>query len=241
MISFIICIPSNALKKNFFFFRIQLFYMEGALLEIKRITPPRGSRLLFIYKYLFIWLPQVFVAASRIFHCDTWALYLWHAGVQSIQSCSTRCNPMDCSLPGSSVHGIFLTRILEWVAMPFSRGSSRPRDRNHISSIGRWFLNHWTTREVPRLLFKRMFPTQQGSKVSGIILMPLLTIEKTLRNKWFKFVAVSQRLVRIWWKLEAPQYIYPQNMLHTISGGAKSPDAHLWTLPMESKNFTKEK
>ena len=44
------------------------------------------------------------------------------------QSCPTLCNPMDCSLPGSSVHGILQARILEWVAISFSRGSSRPRD-----------------------------------------------------------------------------------------------------------------
>ena len=44
------------------------------------------------------------------------------------QLCPTLCNPMDCSLPGSSVHGIFQARILEWVAIPFSRGSSGPRD-----------------------------------------------------------------------------------------------------------------
>ena len=40
------------------------------------------------------------------------------------QSCPTLCDPMDCSLPGSSVHGILQARILEWVDMPFSRGSS---------------------------------------------------------------------------------------------------------------------
>ena len=44
------------------------------------------------------------------------------------QSCLTLCNPVDCSPPGFSVHGIFPARILEWVAVPFSRGSSRPRD-----------------------------------------------------------------------------------------------------------------
>ena len=44
------------------------------------------------------------------------------------QLCPTPCNPMNCSLPGSSVHGILQTRILEWVAIPFSRGSSQPRD-----------------------------------------------------------------------------------------------------------------
>ena len=45
------------------------------------------------------------------------------------QSCSTLCDPMDCSPPGSSVPGIFQARILEWVAIPLSRGFSRPRDR----------------------------------------------------------------------------------------------------------------
>ena len=53
--------------------------------------------------------------------------------------------PMDCNLSGSSVHGILQARILEWVAMPSSRGSSRPRDQTHISYIScfdRWVLYH---------------------------------------------------------------------------------------------------
>ena len=49
------------------------------------------------------------------------------------QSCPTLCNPMDCSLPGSSIHGIFQARVLEWAAISFSRGSSRPRDRSCIA------------------------------------------------------------------------------------------------------------
>ena len=51
------------------------------------------------------------------------------------QSCPTLCDPMDCSLPGSSVHGIVQARILEWVAMLFSRGTSRPRDPKEVSGI----------------------------------------------------------------------------------------------------------
>ena len=51
------------------------------------------------------------------------------------QSCPTLCNPMDCSPPGSSVHGILLARILEWVAMPSSRGSSQPRYGTQVSCI----------------------------------------------------------------------------------------------------------
>ena len=45
------------------------------------------------------------------------------------QSCPTHCNSTDYSLPGSPIHGIFQARILEWVAISFSRGSSRPRDQ----------------------------------------------------------------------------------------------------------------
>ena len=55
-------------------------------------------------------------------------------------SCLTLCGPMDCSLLGPSVHGIFQARILEWVAISFSRGSSQPRDRTRVSRIaGRHF------------------------------------------------------------------------------------------------------
>ena len=55
---------------------------------------------------------------------------------------------MDCSLPGSSVHGILQARILEWVAIPFSRGSSRPRNQTWISCIANRFFIIWATREA---------------------------------------------------------------------------------------------
>ena len=51
------------------------------------------------------------------------------------QLCQTLCDPMDCRPPGSSVHGILRARILEWVAMPSSRGSSRSRDRTRVSDV----------------------------------------------------------------------------------------------------------
>ena len=54
---------------------------------------------------------------------------------KSLQSCLTLCDPMDCSPPGSSVPGILQARILEWVATPFSRGSSQPRNLTHVSCI----------------------------------------------------------------------------------------------------------
>ena len=61
---------------------------------------------------------------------------------KSLQLCPTLCNPMDCSSPGSSVHGVLQARTLEWAAMPSSRGSSWPRDRTcmfYIICIGSGF------------------------------------------------------------------------------------------------------
>ena len=70
------------------------------------------------------------------------------ASVLVAQSCLTLCDPI-CSLPGSSVHGILQARILEWVAIPFSRGSSWPRDWTWAScTAGRCF-TIWATREAP--------------------------------------------------------------------------------------------
>ena len=54
---------------------------------------------------------------------------------KSLEPCPTLCDPMDCSPPGSSVHGILQAKILEWVVMPSSRGSFQPRDRTFISCL----------------------------------------------------------------------------------------------------------
>ena len=58
------------------------------------------------------------------------------------ESCLTLCNPMDCGPPGSSVHEITQGRILEWIAISFSMGTIRPRDRTCVSCIGRQILYH---------------------------------------------------------------------------------------------------
>ena len=64
------------------------------------------------------------------------------------QLCPTLCDPMDCSLPGSSVHGILQARILEWVAISFSRGSSQHRDQTRVSRVAGRRFNLWATREA---------------------------------------------------------------------------------------------
>ena len=72
----------------------------------------------------------------------------WLKRLSSSSSSKTLCDPMDWSLPGFSVHGILQARILEWVAMPFSRGSFLPRDWTWISCIAGRFFTVWATREA---------------------------------------------------------------------------------------------
>ena len=89
------------------------------------------------------WLWALFhtLGSLAVFLCDVkWS--------EVAQWCPTLCNPMDYSLLGSSVHGIFQARVLEWVAISFSRGSSWPRDRTQVShTVGRRY-TIWATREV---------------------------------------------------------------------------------------------
>ena len=92
------------------------------------------------------------------FYSFTWT-YLWvyqylyiHIYAWSVaESCLTLCNPTNCSPPGSSVHEIFPTRILEWVVISYSRGSSPPRDWTHVSCvscIGRQILYCWPVKPM---------------------------------------------------------------------------------------------
>ena len=73
-----------------------------------------------------------------------WKWWIW-ARCMCAQLCPALCSLMDCSLPDSSVHGIFQARILEWVAISFSRGSLQPKDWTQVSCIGRQMLYHHDT------------------------------------------------------------------------------------------------
>ena len=103
-------------------------------------------------------------------------MYFLCMHAKSLQSCLTLFNPMDCNPPGSSVHGIFQTRILEWVAISYSGGSSRPRNQIGISGIS-WMpeiLCHcatWETHSICDL-------SSNFSEVSGAYL-PLSTSKNT--------------------------------------------------------------
>ena len=115
------------------------------------------------------------------------------------QLCLTLCDPMDCSLPGSSVHGIFQGRILERVAVSFSRGSSQPRDRIHvscISCIGRLILYHWATWEAPSKYQKSPSSQSYGFSSSYAWMWELDYKESWTLKNWCFWPVVLQMLER---------------------------------------------
>ena len=134
--------PVWTLKVDFFFF---FFYFKNFY---------------FILEYN--WFPMLLV--SSVYNNDSIVcvcvrahiysfLFLYHFLTSDIicaqsLSCVLLCDHMDCSPPGSSVHGILQARILEWVAMPSSRGSSQPGDRTQFSCIAGGFFTVWATREA---------------------------------------------------------------------------------------------
>ena len=82
-----------------------------------------------------------------------------------LQLCPTFCDPMDCSPPGSSVRGILQARILEWVVMPFSRGSSQPRDQTCVSNVS--CICGWVGTSLVAQTVKRL-PTMQETRVRSL-------------------------------------------------------------------------
>ena len=81
-----------------------------------------------------------------MYGCESWTIK--ESWSEVTQSCLTLCDPVDCSLPGSSVHGIFQAIVLEWIAISFSKGSTQPRDWTRVSRIVDRRFTVWATREV---------------------------------------------------------------------------------------------
>ena len=101
---------------------------------------------------------------------------------KSLQFCPPLCNPKDSSPPGSSVHGILQVRTLEWVAIPFSRGSSWPRDRTQVSCIAGRYV------DSPR---KKNLCTNCVSGAITCMVFPPETIRLALI--YFSFVQTASR------------------------------------------------
>ena len=106
--------------------------------------------------------------------------------VKVTQLCPTFCDPMDCSQPGSSVNGILQARILQWVGISFSRGSSQPRDQTQVSCIAGRFFTSWAIREA-----------QIGAKVYTIGWRGD-NLGKSISQKYFEYRGQRAAEQRVW-------------------------------------------
>ena len=98
---------------------------------------------------------------------------------KSLKLCPTLCGPVDCSLPGSSAHGIFQARILEWVAISYSGGSFGPKGQTQVfcvSCIGKRILYHWVTGEALLItttrIMNKSLPLNAGSVFMHFTFLP---------------------------------------------------------------------
>ena len=98
----------------------------------------------------------------------------------------TLCDSMDCSCPGSSVHGILQAEVLEWVAIPFSRGSSHPRAQTQVSCIVGRFFTFWITKEALFVIYRALLKFFQYYKFYGLLFSNLSCIKYygKIWNKW---------------------------------------------------------
>ena len=134
------------------------------------------------------------------------------------QLCPTLCDPMNCSLPGFSVHGIFQTRILEWVAISFSRGSSQPRDQIQISCIAGRLLTGWAMREVQKSESEScsvMYSLRPHGLVHEILQAGILEWVAFIFSRgcswnrdWSQVARVAGRFFTSWATREAHLYIF---------------------------------
>ena len=100
---------------------------------------------------------------------ETFTIHIWYVCTRACsvpKLCLTPCNPRDCSLPGSSIHGTFQARILEWVVIFFSRGSSQSRDLPDIISLHSWmqFVN------ILFRIFETLFTVRSACNFSSLLI-----------------------------------------------------------------------
>ena len=130
---------------------LDLFAVQGTLKSLLQHHSSKAS-ILQCSAFFTVQLSHSYTTTGKIIALTRWtsagkvmSLFFNMLSAKSVQSCLTLCDPMNCSRPGSSVHGILQAEILERVSMPFSMGSSQPRDRTHfsyVSCMGRWVLYH---------------------------------------------------------------------------------------------------
>ena len=136
---------------------------------------------------------------------------------------------MDCSPLGSSAHGILQARTLEWVAMPFFRGSSWPRDWTCVACVGRWILNHWTTTAVPNGPTEISLPP-----FAGCITIPFCSWGHQGITRWHGLLKVTAGGCALWphplsncWSLNI-QAVHHSSVLVSSTGHVRSTGEPQW-------------
>ena len=126
--------------------------------------------------------------------------------VKSLSRVLTLCDPMDCTLPGSSVHGIFQAIVLKWIAISFSRGSSWPRDQTQVSHIVDRRFTVWAIREVQKMKVRKgIILWVWSSEVMIFLILPLpLFLRKYFILGWRTHVHPWLIHFNVWQK--PPQY-----------------------------------
>ena len=121
------------------------------------------------------------------------------------KSCLTLCDPMVCSLPGSSVQGICQVRILEWVVIPFSRDFANPRIKPAFSELAGGF---FTTEPLGRPMISNLFSMEGKSSIEYFHLF-LITRYQTIRERIFSIYNLLDIQCKEWWyRAHSPLFIW---------------------------------
>ena len=138
------------------------------------------------------------------------------------QSCPTLCDPMECSLPGFSVHGIFQARVLEWVAISFSRRSSWPRDWTQVSCIVSRRFTVWATREIHLCQSVLLIFSYKSCVVYGLTSKSLLHFESILVYGVKKCSAAAAKLLQSCLTSVRPHRRQPTRLPHPWDSPGKN-------------------
>ena len=103
----------------------------------------------------------------------------------------TLLDPMDCNLPGSSVHGILQARILEWATIPFSKETSWPKDQAQVSYIADGLFTIWATSLYPQKT------TILKDTCTPVFILALFTIARTC--KWSRYQSTDEWIKKLWY------------------------------------------
>ena len=146
------------------------------------------------------------------------------------QSCLTLCDPMDCSPPGSPVHGIFQARILERVAIPFSRGSSQPRDQTQVSCIAGSLCIMWATGKAqftPKLFMKSL--QLKRGKMFKLIMFAWVSVALQLPEHLVLFISLYFSHSKRWYLY----YGFNSPVAQTVKNLPTMQETWVWSLGQE--------